>query len=359
MKVSVVRPQELGAPELAAWRAMQQSSRELVNPFLSPGFTLAAGRVRPAARVAVLQEGNEVVGFFPFEQGPFRTGRPIAAGVSDSQAVIHAPGLEWNALELLKRCHLDVWEFDHLVSGQIASVGRHVARRGSPIMDVSEGYDAYVAERQRTSKKVIKSTLYKQRKLERDLGATSFRFDTRDPRALSLLMRWKSGQYRRTGRRDRFASEWIERLVWDLFETRSNGCAGILSALYSGDRIVAAHFGLRSDRSLSCWFPAYDPSLARYSPGLSLHLRMADAAATAGLRYLDLGKGDEVYKQSLKTGDLTVGEGWIHRPSVASVMHRVRRTPGRVASNVIVSHPRLRHATRRTLKQVGSLRSSR
>src|SRR3954452_12698161 len=112
MKASVVRPQELGAPELAAWRTMQRSSPELVNPFLSPGFTLAVGRLRPAARVAVLQEGQDVVGFFPFEQGPLRTGRAIGAGVSDSQGVVHAPGLDWSLRELLECCQLDVWEFD-------------------------------------------------------------------------------------------------------------------------------------------------------------------------------------------------------------------------------------------------------
>jgi CelD/BcsL family acetyltransferase involved in cellulose biosynthesis len=358
MKVSVVRPHELGAAELSAWRAMQRASPAFVNPFLSPGFTLAAGRVRPAARVAVLEEGRDVVGFFPFEQGPFRIGRPIGAGVSDSQGVVHTPGLEWSLPELLKCCHLDVWEFDHLVAGQIASAGQGVARRSSPVIDVSDGYDAYVAERQRSSKKVIKSTLYKERKLGRDFGGARFEFDTQDPQALVLLMRWKSAQYRRTGRRDRFAIGWIERLVWDLFETRPDGCTGILSVLYSADRMVAAHFGLRCDRSLSCWFPAYDPSIASYSPGLLLHLKMAGAAAIAGIRYLDLGKGDEAYKQSLKTGDLTVGEGSVHRPSVASVVHAVRRTPGRWASNAILSHPRLRHATRRTLKQVGSLRSS-
>jgi CelD/BcsL family acetyltransferase involved in cellulose biosynthesis len=85
---------------------------------------------------------------------------------------------------------------------------------------------------------------------------------------------------------------------------------------------------------------------------------MAEAAAATGLCYLDLGKGDEDYKQSLKTGEVTVGDGWIDRPSVAAVLRRVRRTPGRFASEVILSHPPLRRAARRALKWVGSLRSS-
>jgi CelD/BcsL family acetyltransferase involved in cellulose biosynthesis len=131
-----------------------------------------------------------------------------------------------------------------------------------------------------------------------------------------------------------------------------------LSVLYSAERVVAAHLGLRSDSALSCWFPAYDPTLARYSPGLSLHLKMAEGAAAAGLRRLELGKGDEDYKQSLKTGDVVVGEGWIERPSAAAVLRRAQRTPRRVAFNLISAHPTLRYTARRLLKQVGSLRRS-
>src|SRR5947209_7898735 len=141
MKVSIVRPQELGSDDLASWRGMQGCNRALANPFLSPGFTVAVGRVRPTTRVAVLEEGQDVVGFFPFDQCRFRVGRVVAPGVSDCQAIIHSPGFEWNARELLKACHLDVWEFDHLIEEQLASAGQHVSRRKSPIIELSGGYE--------------------------------------------------------------------------------------------------------------------------------------------------------------------------------------------------------------------------
>jgi CelD/BcsL family acetyltransferase involved in cellulose biosynthesis len=67
VKVSVVCPHELGAAKINAWRAMQRSAPDLMNPFLSPGFTLAVARVRPDTRVAVLEDGADIVGFFPFE----------------------------------------------------------------------------------------------------------------------------------------------------------------------------------------------------------------------------------------------------------------------------------------------------
>jgi CelD/BcsL family acetyltransferase involved in cellulose biosynthesis len=71
--------------------------------------------------------------------------------------------------------------------------------------------------------------------------------------------------------------------------------------LSAGGRPVAIHFGLRSAATLACWFPSYDVALAKYSPGLMLHLFMVEAAATAGVHRLDLGKGDEEYKTVLGT----------------------------------------------------------
>ena len=357
MKVSVARPDELGASELEAWRSMQRTSAEFDNAFLSPGFALAAGRVRPGARVAVLEEGGDVVGFFPFEQGRFGIGRPIAAGIADLQAVVHAPGFEWRNEELLKGCQLAVWEFDHLVASQLALVGDNITSHPSPVMDVSDGYDRYIDARRQVSK-VVRTTLSKERKLSREVDSLRFELDSRDEDALQVLMRWKSAQYRRTGRRDRFAVGWIARVVVDLFETRSLGCTGLLSVLYSGERVLAAHMGLRCDSVLSCWFPAYDVHLGRYSPGLVLHLKMAEVGASAGLRCLDLGKGDEEYKQSLKTGDGTVGEGWIERRSAVALVRRMQRMPGRLAFGVVSRHPRLRRGARRVLREIGTFRGS-
>jgi CelD/BcsL family acetyltransferase involved in cellulose biosynthesis len=108
---------------------------------------------------------------------------------------------------------------------------------------------------------------------------------------------------------------------------------------------------------LSSWFPAYDMRFARYSPGLSLHFKMAEAAAAAGVRYLELGKGDERYKQSLKSGDLWVGEGWVDRPSAAAAVRRVTRAPRRRGVDFILRHPALRQKARATLAGLGSLRS--
>jgi CelD/BcsL family acetyltransferase involved in cellulose biosynthesis len=126
--------------------------------------------------------------------------------------------------------------------------------------------------------------------------------------------------------------------------------------LYAGDRPVAAHFGIRSETVLSWWFPAYDVDCSRYSPGLVLLLRLAEAAAAAGILQVDLGKGHEAYKESFKSADVEVAEGWVERPSAGAAVRWAQRTPPRLARELVVRHPSLRRAARRTRDHLGHLR---
>jgi len=360
--LTVCRPGELTAADRAAWTAMQakahlHGSPELANPFLSPEFTLAVGRCRRGVRIAVLREGGEPAAFFPFQRSAAGVGRAIGLGVSDSQGLVHRPGFTWDARDLLRACGLSVWEFDHLVEGQAPFEAGASGTFPSPVMDVDQGYEAYLAGLRARSPKFTRTTLAKERKLGRDAGEVRYVHDERDPEALRRLMAWKSAQYRRTGRSDRFAHPWITGLVQQLFHTRSDPFAGILSVLYADGKPVAAHFGLRTERVLACWFPAYDPEYAKYSPGLVLHLRMAESAAADGIAYLDLGRGQKEYKDSLKTRELMVSEGWVTRRHPVAVGHRARRAPVRALRNVVLSRPELFEPADKALKRMGQLRS--
>ncbi|MEV7088324.1 GNAT family N-acetyltransferase [Streptomyces sp. NPDC093085] len=372
----VVKPAELAEAEAEAWRELRAKSGAPANPFMEPEFTLAVGRVRPGARVAVIRERGdgsgpgEPIGFFPYERGPLGQGRAIGLGVSDCQGGIFRTGSGPGAVagtgaampltvrELLRGCSLATWEFDNLEAGQ-RLFGPAEAFTGfeSPVIEVGEGYEAYAAGVRTRSPKFFRTTTAKERRLARQAGEVRFVFDERDPAALRTLMAWKSAQYRRTGRSDRFAKEWISALVRDLATTRAPGCSGVLSVLYVADRPVAAHFGLRSRTLLSCWFPAYDPEFAKFSPGLILHLRMAEAAAGAGIGVLDLGRGAAEYKDALKTGGLRVHEGTATRPGVRSALHHLSKEPVRRAHGFVRERPRLAAYTRTALTTWGRLRS--
>src|SRR5690242_2730485 len=176
MRISVVRPDELGDAELTAWRQMQQSQPHLQNPFLAPEFTMAVARNRPAARVAVLEESTGVVGFFPYEVRRRVIGVPIGFGISDCQGLVHRPGLDWDAVELLRACRLPVWKFDHLMAGQRPFAAFHNRRAGSPVMRLDEGYPAYIDGRNRAGD-VVRQVLRKQRRMVRELGPERFEWD--------------------------------------------------------------------------------------------------------------------------------------------------------------------------------------
>ncbi|MFJ9965545.1 GNAT family N-acetyltransferase [Streptomyces avermitilis] len=364
MDISVYRPGELSAADRAAWTALQSKappdgSPELANPFLSPEFTLAVGRCRRGVRIAVAREDGEPAAFFPFQRTATGVGRAVGLGVSDCQGLVHRPGFTWDAHELLQACGLALWEFDHLVAGQAPFAAGAAGTFPSPVMDVDQGYEAYLRGLRARSPKFTRTTLAKERRLGRDAGGVRYVHDERDPAALRTLMAWKSAQYRRTGRSDRFAHAWITHLVQQLFHSRSEPFAGILSVLYADDRPVAAHFGLRSERVLACWFPAYDPAYAKYSPGLILHLRMAEAAAADGIVYLDLGRGQKDYKDSLKTREIAVSEGWVTRRHPIAFGHRAHRAPVRALRNAVLSRPELFEPADRILKRMGKIRSSR
>ncbi|WP_434588251.1 GNAT family N-acetyltransferase [Streptomyces sp. A5-4] len=364
MDITVHRPGELTTADRLAWTAMQSKahlhgSPELANPFLSPEFALAMGHCRRGVRIAVARQDGEPAAFFPFQRSATGVGRAIGLGVSDAQGLVHRPGYEWDAREMLRACGLAVWEFDHLVDGQRAFETGATGSFASPVIDIQDGYEAYLAHLRREAPKFVKSTFAKERRLLRAGGELRYVHDERDPRMLRTLMRWKSAQYRRTGRSDRFTQTWIIQLVERLFHTRTESFSGLLSVLYADDRPIAAHFGPRSERIICCWFPAYDPAFAKYSPGLLMHLRIAEAAAADGIAYIDLGRGQKQYKDSLKTREISVSEGWVMRRHPVAFGHRAHRAPVRALRNAVVERPELFEPADKLLKRIGEIRSGR
>ncbi|SEH02481.1 Acetyltransferase involved in cellulose biosynthesis, CelD/BcsL family [Nonomuraea solani] len=356
MRVTLAHPGELGHNELSRWRALQEADAAFDNPFLSPEFTITVGELRDFVRVAVIHDGPEIVGFFPFERHPMGIGKPVAAGLTDAQGLVLAKGLDIDPTRLLKECGLAVYEFDHLVSGQPLLSGRH-ERHPSPIIDLRDGYQRYTETLRLHSGKTYKTTLAKSRKLQREAGELRHDYATTDLAPLRTLLGWKTDQYRRTGRTDRFAHQWIVELVERLLATQSESFAGVLDMVYVDGRPMAGHFGLRTRTTLAGWFPAYDTQFAKYSPGLIHHLAMAERAAESGVEVIDMGRGQKEYKDKLKTGELEVAEGRVARSSPAAGVHWVMRVPVRKTRATVMANPILLKTADKALKTYGRLRT--
>ncbi|THA25788.1 GNAT family N-acetyltransferase [Streptomyces sp. RKND-216] len=371
MDVTVHAPGELSAADRAAWaglqaRAWESGNDALANPFLSYGFTAAVGDCFGGVQVAVVRDrregpgvadGGTAAAFFPFRRSPLGVGTAVGLGVSDCQGMVHDGDFRADPHELLRACGLAIWEFDHLAEMQWPFGAAATRWYPSPVIDVGDGYEPYLEGLRSRSPKLVRDLRRRERKLERELGELRYVHDERDPDLLRTLMRWKSAQYRRTGRSDRFAQPELLGLVEQLFGAHEPECAGLLSVLYAGERPIAGHFGLRSQQVISCWFPAYDTDHSNLSPGMLLHLKMAEHAAASGQAYLDLGRGEMWYKDALKTRELRVGEGWVKRPHPVAFAHQVRRGPLRALRRTVLGRPGLRRPADRLLRRLGRLRS--
>jgi CelD/BcsL family acetyltransferase involved in cellulose biosynthesis len=156
-------------------------------------------------------------------------------------------------------------------------------------------------------------------------------FHVDDLSVFLTLTRLKALQYRRTGARDLFADPWTLDVLHAVFRTQEPQFSGVLSALFIGDDVAAALFGMRSHSTLHCWFSAYDPRFARHSPGMLLLVELAHRGPGHGIEVIDLGTGPQAYKSRLATGAVNVLRGRIERPSLAFVWRAARRSARRLA----------------------------
>lgn len=326
MRAQVIPASELSDDLARQWRAIIEGELAYDSPCFHPEYTRAAASVRSASRVAILEDGGQPIGFFPFERKRWRAAGPIGGPMTDFQGVIARSGAAWTPAQLVADCGLRAWDFDHLVEpeGRFASHCRSQAH--SPYIDVSGGLPALERALQARGSRVMKKIRYQRNRLERERGPLRLEADCRDRDALQRVFEWKSAQCAATGLPDVFGVPWTVGMIERIFETRCEDYGGVLSALRAGDALVAAHFGMRAGGVWHWWFPVYNRALALYSPGMILLLCILESASSLGLTRIDLGKGDEQYKDRLKTGDAILGEGSVELPSVSTWVRSARRS---------------------------------
>lgn len=354
MRVTVVGAADLDCEQIATWHAIRRSNPRLTSPYFCPEFTSAVAATRDDVRVAILEESGKVFGYFPFQRGRFGAGRPVGGRLSDYQGVIVRPDARWDAEALLRGARLAFYEFDHLLVSQSAFAPYHELYAPSPALDLSSGFEAYKRRRARDGSRRITEVERKARKLSREVGPLRFECCSRDRAALQRVLSWKSDQCRRTGVTDFFALGWTRDLVERVLALTDGEFAGVLSTLHAGDRLVAAHMGMRSDQAWHWWFPGYDRAYAKYSPGAILLLKVAEAAAASGIPVLDLGKGDDAYKGSFADVETPLAEGCAYRPSLGASLRQLHRTTEqllRASPMLLPVRPLLRRVKRRIRAQ--------
>jgi len=322
MRYQVLPARQLDASHLACWERLRTANAVYDSPFFCREFMLAVAAVRDDVHVALMEQGDEVVGIFPFQKSRWSAARPVGAGFSEFHGPLFMPGLSWRVEEWLRGCGLGAWSYDHLPTAIRQFEPYHHRVGAAPFVDLSAGFQAYWQGKRGTRSRLSQRLEQQERKLSRELGEVEFELhDASDP-AFNCLINWKTAQHIRTGVQDVFQWAWVIELLKQIRGTQTPRFSGMLSVLRAGGTPLAVHLGMRTATVAHMWYPTYSVPYAKYSPGTLLFVKLAERLADLGIQRVDFGPGAQPYKQRLMTGALPVAIGVAETSRARQVMRR-------------------------------------
>ena len=315
LQIEVVKADQLTVADRVLWRAMVDANPDLASPYFRWEFTEIAARVSPNAAVAILSKRGRTIGYFPHQRRGSAI-QPLGAPMNDYHGVIAMPGEAPSlatvaALLNAPRLNVSAW---------VGPSGAGELRETLMTVTPEEGFDAWYAERRQTWGKYFKDKERARRSLEAELGPIRVERGLTDPALLDQLIQLKRDQYARTGRHDIFACGWTRDLLHALMASKHEDFGASMAALWAGDRLTAIEYSLHAGDRYHFWFPAYQPELARCSPGILLTMDTMRLGCDAGFRVFDFGFGGEGYKKYFCNATQTVREAVILKPGVGSML---------------------------------------
>ena len=307
MRVTVVRPGDLGPGEASLWARFQESRPDLQNPFFSLTFARVVDGHRANARVAVVEDGGVIQAFLPFDLGPQRIGMPIGHPMNNLQGFI-SEDAAIDAKQVIRKAGLRGWRYTAAPISQRDLTAHHYdgALGDAALIDLSDGYESYLASRTR---KFIHNFRWQWRAMERRVGPASLEWGATAPEHIQQLIDWKSAKY--GGSRELFADRVARSIVEELSVSPSKECGGLVTVLRAGERVLGVYSSLTCPGVSSGWFASndHDPEMKKFSPGTLLILATAEEAARRGFERLELGPGEDAYKSRLSNGSYPVAGG--------------------------------------------------
>lgn len=301
--------EELTPALIDRWLELTTSNAALDSPYFHPGFTAAVAATSPGIHVVLGEDASGAVTSFLPVALERRAARPAGSPAADFQGPVCAPGTDFDIGAAVRSCGLTSLRFDHLRDGLAGFEPWIQEREVSPYLEVEGGIDGYLTRASKSGKDKVSEARRLTRKAEREHGAIRFVADAVDADLLDATIELKRRQYATTGARDYFADRSHVALLHQLMHTREAGFGGQLSAVYTGESLLAVHFGIRSGSVLHWWFPVYNPEFSRLSPGWVLLRAVIDAAPELGITRIDLGRGLDDYKRRAMTGQEVVCRG--------------------------------------------------
>jgi CelD/BcsL family acetyltransferase involved in cellulose biosynthesis len=293
--VQLITADELCGEIADRWNTLRLSNENRSSPYFDINFTKAVAKVRDDVQVAMFLEDDDIVGFLPFQLNSIGRAVPAGGRLNDYHGIIGSvKDAEPHFAKLFQTCGLKSYAFHAL---PVSETFRPYAFREvrAHHLDLSIGWEGY-RKWVRKHSSTVKRQGQKTRKLEKAVGPIRFEFDAFQGDVLERLIELKSGKYQRTNTFDILGVQWAANLLRELQNVKHSNFRGILQAMWAGDELVCAHFGMQTDTTLHYWFPIFDHRFSQYSPGTEMMMRVAHECCQRGIDKLDLGYGDDPWK---------------------------------------------------------------
>lgn len=351
LQVDLKAPDSLSSEEVAAWRAFQSGHAAFASPLLSPTFAKLVGAVRDDVRVAVFRDEGAVVGILAHHRRPGGFAGPLARGLggpwSDEQALLTGPaGLDGRAA--LAAAGLRACRFTGLVDPHGVFAGLVSSGEASYAITLNGSALDYLERLRAANPKRFKNLRRLDSKLQRERGEVELTAGDADPGSLAAILGWKREQFRRTGVHDVLGPEWSRRFIDAAFRSEADEARGLLITLKVAGRVVAGHFGLRSQTQYHPQIAAFDPAFGGYSPGIVLIARAIAAMPSLGLDRYELSGGCGHYKASFSSEETPLLQGLVSAggerrpaPSQPNLLMRVGRRFDRIVETELTLAGRL------------------
>jgi CelD/BcsL family acetyltransferase involved in cellulose biosynthesis len=321
MKISAIHPKDLGATERARWDALRTAEPACASPYFSIAYTKTIGAVRGDARVAVIEDGGAIVGFFPVQRASRFAAMGLGAPITDMQGLVASADLAIDKAGLCRA--LGVGRIDILVApAALTALAAELHGRGETFITHLSGQTgaAFDAALRAANPGTVKKQNQKRRKLEREVGPLRLTAPSRDRAALETLLEWKRRQCQTTRQPKVWETPWVAATIERLWAGDDPDLRLIHCTLHAGDTLAAGFLMLQSGRHLHAWIIGYEPALAAVSPGVLLARAAMAWAADHGFQEVDWGGGRYTYKEMITQEVRPTVWGSLHGRSMSGML---------------------------------------
>jgi CelD/BcsL family acetyltransferase involved in cellulose biosynthesis len=297
----------------AHWLGLHQTVEAYRSPFFHPEFTRMMSEILANVEVTIIRSEGRNVGYFPYVRSNANVAQPVGLNFTDYQGMILEDDVSIDPMQVIKAARLSAWNFDHLHNVDTKTSHYALSHAPSHYLDLTGGYDNYVAARNAAGTKIFTQIRQNQRKLEKNCGQIELITKTVEQEDIDWLATMKSSQLKFMKVFDYFENSWTMAFLSTLTRRNTNGFEGLLSKMLVNGQLVAIHLGIHSGKTAHSLIPVYAPDYSKYSPGIILFGMVAEQNARLGIERYELGLGREEFKLSLASRAQPLYTGTVDR----------------------------------------------